>query len=525
MSEFLQSYSQSTLSKLSRQELIAIIIKQQASQPTSVSEISSEIAYNNFCRQIAKNFPNGAVAILDQTMTYQHVAGEAIQQLGLTVADFVGNPLGVVVPPEEAKRLQTEFQSVLKQGELYLTDVTVGQETYQVTATPLASENGNVEQILVLSQNITRWSSTLRQAQESEEQFRTLAESIPGAVYVSTNDQDRKVLYISEGINRLCGYPVEDFVEGRIGATDLIHVDDQKVNEEAVAKAVSNQQPYHLTYRIKHRDGSTCWVEEYGANVTKEGKQYFQGVLFDISEKKQYEEDLQKQNEELKRMNRELDQFSYSVSHDLRAPLTSALGLLHLLKTEKDPVQRDQFVALAEQSLHQLNNFIQEIISLTRNSRTELTLEEVNLNEMVAEVVATQQQNADHDRVEVRNHTKPNHILLTDRRRLQIVLNNLISNAIRYHRPGHERPYVQISAHVEPQQTTLRVEDNGIGIGQEHRDKVFNMFYRATDHVPGSGLGLYLVKETVEKLRGQIKVDSRVNQGSTFTVLLPSLKE
>ncbi len=385
MSQSSQSYSQSALDKLSQQELIAIILEQQASQltpPVSGTLPKTAYAHDDFCRQIAQNFPNGAVTVLD------------------------------------------------------------GEETYLVSVSPLASSEGAVDQVLAVSQNITKQQTALRQAQENETQFRTLAESIPGAVYVSTNDQDRKVLYISKGITSLCGYPVEDFVEGRIGATDLIHVDDRKVNEEAIAKAVANQQPYQLTYRLKHRDGSFCWIEEHGADVMKAGKKYFQGVLFDITEKKRHEEELQKQNEDLKRMNGDLDYFAYGVSHDLRAPLTSVLGLLHLLKIEKDPVQRDQFVALAEQSLHQLNNLIQEIMSLTRNSRTDLTLEEVNLNEMVDEVIASQQQNADHDRVEVRNRTKPNETLLTDRRRLRIVLNNLISNAIRYHRPSHERPYV-----------------------------------------------------------------------------------
>ncbi len=525
-SEPFQSYSQLALDKLSQQELIAIVLEQQASQLTPPLSDSPKIAYayDDFCRQIARNFPNGAVAILDKDLEYIYTAGEALQQLGLTETSLIGQPMEVILAPEEAVRLKREFQHALR-GERFFTNATIGEQTYLVSVSPLTSSEGAADRVLAVSQNITEQQTALRQAQESETQFRALAESIPGVVYITSNDQDRRVFYISEGITKLCGYSVQDFIEGRITASQVVHPDDWEPNQQSVADALTKQQPFHLTYRIKHSDGSTFWVEDYGANVMKDGKQYCQGVLFDISEKKQYEEELQKQNEELKRMNGELDHFAYSVSHDLRAPLTSALGLLHLLKIEKDPVQRDQFVALAEQSLHQLNNFIQEIMSLTQNSRTDLALEEVNLNKMVDEVIASQQQNADHDRVEVRNRIKPNQTLLTDRRRLRIVLNNLVSNAIRYHRPSHERPYVQISACVEPQQTTLRVEDNGIGIDQEHWGKVFNMFYRATSHVSGSGLGLYLVKETVQKLKGQIKVDSRVNQGSTFTVLLPSLKE
>ena len=526
MPELFQPYSQSALSELSQQELIAIILEQQESQQTPLVADPPKIAYayDDFCRQIAQNFPNGAVAILDRNLKYLYTAGEALQQLGLTETSLIGQSVGALLAPEEAAQLKEEFRRVL-QGERFFTESTLGEETYLVSVSPLTSSKGTVDRVLAVSQNITEQQTALRQALESETQFRVLAESIPGAVYITSNDQDRQVLFISEKIAELTGYPVEDFIDRRVVGPDLIHAEDWKVSEKMLTEALANQHPYRLTYRMRHRDGHFNWIEEYGANIVKDQKQYFQGVLFDISEKKQYEEELLKQNDELKRMNGELDHFAHSVSHDLRAPLNSALGLLSLLKIEKDPVQRDQFIALAEQSLQQLNNFIQEIMSLTQNSRTDLTLEQVNLNKMVDEVIVSQQQNADHDRVEVRNHTQPNETLLTDRRRLRVVLNNLISNAIRYHRPSHERPYVQISAQAEPQQTTLRIEDNGIGIDQEHQDKVFNMFYRATNHVSGSGLGLYLVKETVQKLKGQIKVDSRVNQGSVFTVLLPSLEQ
>ncbi len=523
MSDLAKHFSAQELSELSQHELVAIVLKQQANWLTTDIDSAVPSQYDSFCRQVAENFPNGAVAILDRNMTYLHVAGEAIHQLGLTEAQFIGLPLGVIVAPTEAIRLQTELQGVL-QGKRCFTDTTIGDETYLITASPLTSIHGTVNRVLAVSQNITVQQAALRQAQESEAQFRTLAESIPGAVYLSTNDQKRKVLYISQNITGLCGYLVEDFLEGRITASNLIHPDDRDATEQGVVDALANRHPYRLTYRLQHREGHTCWIEEYGANVVKEGKQYFQGVLFDITKKKEYEEELLRQNEELKRINTELDRFSYSVSHDLRAPLTSALGLMHLLKTEEDPAQSAHYVKLAEQCLHQLNNFIQEVMSLTQNARTDLAIEKVDLNKIVSEVVSSQQQTADQNQVVVHNDIKPGETLYTDRQRLSTVLNNLISNAIRYYRSNQEHPYVKITATVSAQQVTLCVEDNGIGIDEQHIKNIYNMFYRATDHVSGSGLGLYLVKETVQMLKGEITVRSQRNQGTTFTVILPSLK-
>ena len=193
--------------------------------------------------RLRRNFPNGAVAVLDKNLRYIYTAGEALQQLGLTETSLIGQPMEVVWVPEEAIRLKKEFQRVLR-GERFFTNTTIGGNTYRISVSPLTSLEGVVDRVLAVSQNITNQQIALRQAQENETQFRTLAESIPGAVYVSTNDQDRKVLYISKGITSLCGYPVEDFVEGRIGATDLIHVDDRKVN--GGSNSQSRSQPATL---------------------------------------------------------------------------------------------------------------------------------------------------------------------------------------------------------------------------------------------------------------------------------------
>lgn len=529
MSKFIKHYSQHELSALSQQDLVSIVLQQQAVYPTlascsSKTDILPKLAYeyDEFCRQVAKNFPNGVVAVLDRELNCLCVAGGALQTHGLTGAMLIGQPLEIVFSKEEAQRLRTEFQRVL-QGEHFFTDTTVDEEIYSVSVSPLISAQGGIDRILAVSQNITERHRALRRVQESETQFHTLAESIPGAVYITSNDQNRDVLFISKEVMALTGYSAEDFKAKRITPPELINADDWKITKQALHEALEAKKPYRLTYRMKHRNGRYHWVEDYGTNIVKDGKQYFQGVLFDVSEKKQFEEELQKQNEDLKHTNAELDHFSYSVSHDLRAPLNSALGLLNLLKIEKDIIQRDEYVEMAEGCLRQLNNFIEEIITLSRNTRTELVIEEINLQKMVDEVISSQKQSADHNQVAIQSDIQSTAKLHTDRRRLRVILNNLLSNAIRYHRNGHDPSYVHISVAIEHQQAVLQVRDNGIGIEPKHKNKIFDMFYRATDRVSGSGLGLYLVKETVQKLRGHVEVDSQVNQGTTFTILLPSL--
>lgn len=515
--------SRQELLALSREELVTLVLKYRSEDRQAPSTPASG-KYDKFYQQVAENFPNGAVAVLDRNLKYVHVTGQELLLLGVTGEAFAGQPIGVITTEEEARRIRENLQRVF-QGESCSIETALGDKTYLINAIPLVGEDGNIDQLLAVSQNITERQSDWRKALESEAQFRILTENIPGAVYISTNDAERKIVYVSGKIENLCGYKAEDFLKGRISSRMLMHPDDQKLVKPVLKEAIAHHQPYHFTYRWKHREGQYCWIEEYGANILKDQKQYFQGVLFDVSEKKKYEKELQQQNEDLKKANAELDHFAYSVSHDLRAPLTSAMGLLHLLKTEKDQAQRDHFMEIMQQSLMKLDSFIQEIIHLTKNARTNLKVDAIQLEDMIAEVVASQKYNADYDRVAIRTEVNQPEDFCTDVRRLWIVLNNLISNAIRYHFPLREKSYVCIAATVEQQQLTLTVEDNGIGIQQQHLDKIFNMFYRATDRQSGSGLGLYLVKETVERLEGTVEVASTYEEGTTFTVRLPSLKK
>ena len=109
-----------------------------------------------------------------------------------------------------------------------------------------------------------------------------------------------------------------------------------------------------------------------------------------------------------------------------------------------------------------------------------------------------------------------------DIKRLEVIFNNLISNALRYYNPYQENPYIRIEVEVNETQALLHIQDNGLGIASEHINRIFEMFYRASNHLEGSGLGLFLVKETVEKMKGSVQVQSVVNEGTSFFINLPN---
>ncbi len=245
----------------------------------------------------------------------------------------------------------------------------------------------------------------------------------------------------------------------------------------------------------------------------------------DITELKDSQFRLIEKNRDLEKVNSELDSFVYRVSHDLRAPLTSILGLISLMKIETNHEKISEYIGLQEKSVKKLDMFIKEIINLSRNSRLGITVSNIDFDELLNEIFESQHYTKDAEEIKRICEIEDGLSFFTDRQRLSIILNNLISNSLKYMDPQEKDPFVKVQVAMEKEECIIRVSDNGIGISEVYLPKIFEMFFRATKDFSGSGLGLYIVKETVEKLKGRISVKSKTREGSTFQVRLPNLKD
>ncbi|GAB3337432.1 hypothetical protein GCM10027429_21840 [Marivirga atlantica] len=226
-------------------------------------------------------------------------------------------------------------------------------------------------------------------------------------------------------------------------------------------------------------------------------------------------------NKALKEINEELDQFVYSASHDLKAPLLSILGLVNVAKYEiKDPSSIEYFEKI-ESRVHKLNNFIREVIEISRNSRTEIKMEEFDLEGLLKEVIENNSFVEDIKTFNIEFKVDGARDIKGDRSRIEIVLNNLVSNAIKYRNPYIEKPFIKINTVAKNNKLIIDIKDNGIGISELHIDKIFEMFYRGHEGSDGSGLGLYIVKSTLEKLKGEISIKSEVGKGTSITLIIP----
>ena len=242
--------------------------------------------------------------------------------------------------------------------------------------------------------------------------------------------------------------------------------------------------------------------------------------------RKKAERTLRTQNEELIKINKELDSFVYSVSHNLRAPLMSVLGLINLVQLEhKNSDQAiNNYFKMMQQSIHKLDETLKEILDYSRNARSALSVSEVDICKMVEESFERMKYMEGSGSIAKSVEASQDQPFFTDSYRLSVIINNLVSNAIKYRDIHKESHSLKVSAEVSGTDLKLTFVDNGIGIEKEFIPRIFEMFYRATERSEGAGLGLYIVRETVEKLHGNISVESQIGKGTTFRVTIPNLQ-
>jgi len=230
---------------------------------------------------------------------------------------------------------------------------------------------------------------------------------------------------------------------------------------------------------------------------------------------------LVKTNEDLTSTNENLDKFTYTVTHDLRSPLRGIISLVELTNDEEMSEDSRSYINLIKMSANKMDNFIVDILTLSKNAKSPVNPVKIDWQKTIKN--SSGYVKAHNKDIELITDITDNGEFISDQHSIDIILNNLIGNAIKYHKKAGDDLWVKVSLNSTREECIIIVEDNGSGIKKEHLPKLFDMFYRANSSQPGSGLGLYILKEALQKINGSIKVDSEVDFGTKFTVNLPRL--
>jgi PAS domain S-box-containing protein len=475
-----------------------------------------------FQANILKNVRESVmVTDLEGKITYWNEGAEKL--FGYTTDEISGKNAGILRSPDDSGEFRGDLDNTLLKGAFHGEYCGLRKDGnivwYEVRITPMHDLEDRVTGFIAIANDIGDRKAVYDKLEKSEANLRAIFDNTHKAFILL--DKDYKVIAFNkmaaEGSELLFGRKITE------GASILDFVKDEKLNYFRKGFEVAMKGEIVQAERRYRVDKAIKWFEFTYNPVLSTNAEHI-GVclgVMDVTERRQANDLVKEQNSGLKKLNAELDRFVYSASHDLRAPLSSVLGLIEIAEMEiKDPQPRHYF-SMMKGSINRLNRFIQDIIDYSKNSRLEVEKEPIDFKEVVSEVTDDLKFLEGADKIRIGFDIDDSKVMLSDKGRIKILLSNLIGNSIKYHNLDQEEPRIRISTQINGRYGKINIEDNGIGIPEEHQAKIFDMFYRASYKSGGSGLGLYIVKEIVQKLHGSISVESQPGKGTKFSITLP----
>lgn len=464
-------------------------------------------------RELVETLPLGIVIYQDNMVAFANVA--AASMFGATnPGNLVGQPALQFVHPDSVS-VSLERINTLKEGGQVPTihqkyvRLDGSEIMVEVSAHTLLFRGKPAIQIII--KDTTEERKALLEKRKTETLFSQLFKSSPFGL-VMLNEHG-KVIQINDGFTKTFGYTQTELVGNSLN--EFIVPDELEAEGNDLNSIISSEQVVRIESTRYHKNRTPISVIIYGVPVPLEDKTIsIFGAYVDITDQKRIEE-------ELKVRNIELDNFVYKVSHDLRAPLSSVLGLVNLASLEGNDDSLADYIKLIGEKVKQLDHFISDVLSHSKNLKLEIKIEPINLRKLVDQTFAdlSYLKGANEINRTVEIEGTP---FCSDPWRLGEIFRNLISNAIKYRDFGKSDSHIHIKIKSGQERATIIFEDNGIGISKPSLNKIFEMFYRASEQSDGSGLGLYIVKNAVDKLGGILKVSSEIGRGTTFELKLPN---
>jgi len=402
---------------------------------------------------------------------------------------------------------------------------------------PVRDEAARIRQVVLVHQDITDEMRAKAELQESENRFRQLAEHI-NEIFWMYDAKQLRMLYISPAYKQVWGQVRASLDGDPRSFVDAVHVEDR----ERVLAALEQQQRGVQTlteYRIVRPDGTLRWIRDQGFPIKDESGHVYRvaGLAEDITERQRAEEERAELlvREQAARAEAEAaivvrDEFLSIASHELKTPVTSLVAYSQMLERRAQrggtlPERDRRAVHVLADQATRLSRLIDSLLDISRIQTGHFTLNRapVDLGALCTRVVTEVQETVERHTVECVILEEPVTVEGDDLR-LEQMLQNLVQNAIKYSPNGGA---IRVTIRQDDGHAVLAVSDQGIGIPQEEYSHLFQRFYRAGNSansvISGMGLGLYVVKEIVERHAGMIEVVSTEGQGSTFTVRLPLL--
>lgn len=486
---------------------------------------------------------NEAVAIIEADkedepeLILQYVNDAFSDITGFGYDEAVGNSLFKLFGQETDQQQLSNFKKAVrnwKPAELEIIQHRKDQSSFwtQLSILPVSDIKGNYTHWIYIGRDITERKQAEEEIRQSKNQYQSLVDNVDQTIYRASADKEFTILFMSPHIEQITGFPASEFIHNhKQKYSDRIHPKDRNVVLSEIEESIKNERSWEFEYRLLHKDDTIKWVYEKG-NVQKnsDGKPtHCDGFILDITEKKraemaletlnrQLEDKVDERTRQLKLANKELEAFSYSVSHDLRAPLRAIDGFSQaVLEGYSDKLDETAigYLNRVRSASQKLSHLIDEFLNLARVSRTEPKAAAVNLSK-IAQSIMDLLRNGDPSRqvqISIENDLND----FADPSQIKIVLQNLLENAWKY-TSKTDKASITFGSYEKEGEKIYLVKDNGAGFNMEYANKLFIPFQRLHHEkdYPGTGIGLATVKRIIDRHNGEIWAEGSTGEGATF---------
>lgn len=468
-------------------------------------------------RRLIDYAPIGILIVVEEKIAFGNI--EFVRMAEANSQDeIVGLPVRNIIPSEEKYNLFLDRQKmVLELGEnapLISTQLkTVKNNIIEVDTVIIPTLYQEKEAMQIIIRNITDKVKAQLDLARSENLLQQIFNNSPMGIVLL--DDKHNVSDVNIGFEKIFGYTIDE-IRGK-PLVDYI-IPDEKTDEALLLNksVIKGEKNTRETYR-KNKKGEIIPVILYALPLIVNGKNIgVYAIYIDIRERVEIEE-------ELRIRNMELDNFVYKVSHDIRAPMASILGLINLTKMIEDEKEKAAYLELMEKQVNKLDFFIRDILSHSKNLKMTVKPEQIDFTKITNLCFEDLNYHENSKLIEKRIDIKSGEFY-SDKYRIGEVFRNLISNAIKYMDSGKDTSYIEVKVSADKNGCKISIKDNGIGIHKDVLPHITEMFYRGTEASDGSGIGLYIVQKAVKKMKGNISIDSVHKEWTNFEIWLPSLR-
>jgi PAS domain S-box-containing protein len=436
--------------------------------------------------------------------------------------------------PDDAVSHRSVVENAVATGGSYLSEFRIIRPEDGVVvwleerARTISDEAGQLRKMVGVVSDVTTRKRAEKALQESEERFRVMADHSPVMIWVT--EPDGRCSFLNRAWFEFTGQSHRDALG--FGWLEAVHPEDRDIARRILRPTASQQETFRIEYRIRHHDGEWRWAIDAAAPSYAADGAFLGciGSIIDITDRKKMEDALRESetrlllsNEELRRVNSDLEQFAYSASHDLREPLRN-IGIYSQLLTKRYGPRLDEqgleFLAYLQNGAARMEMLVEGLLAYTRvGSAGADTGTTCDANRALADALADLMEAIRETQTIVTCDTLPT--VNVRCAHLEQVFQNLVGNAIQYR--GELAPRVHLSAQRNDRGWVFAVRDNGIGIDHEYKERIFGIFKQlhTADKYSGTGMGLAICQRIVERYGGRIWVESEPGAGSAFFFNIP----